>query len=331
MAVWQRVSGCVRKIETKLVSAKVIYKVDLFPCGEVIKVRISQPIRSIWCNPGNQGRYLRKTVEAFLWQLRKRTYRSTKILRLRSGALFKAYADCVISSALIYANWPEYHELTFLRRYLRAGEIVIDVGANVGHISLLLSDIVGPSGIFAFEPTPISFARLRENWELNGWPIENLKQMAVGARSGRVFIPNVDRPLTTNTILDTPAKAGSVEIPLVRLDDFRDSWHGQPIGLLKVDVEGYEQQVFRGARELLRIDRPRFVMFESLSGKIAPNVEALLAEVEYAVFQLGPDGRPEFAGQSAQNLFAIPEEYRKQFDADSAIQKVGFSYTEISA
>jgi FkbM family methyltransferase len=294
-------------------------------------MRITHPIRSIWCNPGNRGRYLRQTVAAFLWQLRKRTYRSTKILRLRSGALFKAYPDCVISSALIYANWPEYHELTFLRRHLRAGEIVIDVGANVGHISLLLSDIVGPSGIFAFEPTPISFGRLRENWELNSWPIENVKHMAVGARSGTVFVPNVDRPLTTNTISNTSAKAASVEIPLVRLDDLRDLWHGQPIGLLKVDVEGYEQHVFRGARELLRIDRPRFVMFESLSAKIDPNVAALLADAEYAVFQLGPDGRPDFAGRSAQNLFAVPKEYRKQFDTDSAIQKVGISYAEISA
>lgn len=277
-------------------------------------MRVAHPVRSIWCNPGNEGRYLRKTFAALLWQIRKRTYKTTKILILRSGVVFKAYPDCVVSSALVYASWPEYHELTFLRRHLRAGEILIDVGANVGHISLLLSDIVGPSAIFAFEPTPISFARLSENWQLNGWPIENLKQIAVGARSGTVFVADVDRPVTTNIISDNPGQVPSVEIPLLPLDALRHLWRGRRIGLLKIDVEGYEPHVFRGARELLRTDRPRFVMFESLSGTIDHKVADLLAAAEYSVFQLSQDGYADFAGQSAQNLFGIPEECRDQLN-----------------
>src|SRR5205823_15067838 len=110
--------------------------------------------KSIWANPGNRGKRLRKTLAALAWQCEKRTLKATRILTLPNNVRFKAYPDCVVSSALIYADWPEYHELMFLRRYLRASELVIDVGANVGHISLLLADVVGPRNVFALEPTP---------------------------------------------------------------------------------------------------------------------------------------------------------------------------------
>ena len=105
-----------------------------------------------------------------------------------------AHPDCVISSALIYADWPEYRELTFIRRRLRQGDVVIDVGANVGHILLLVSDIVGPDRLFAFEPTPLSFQRLKENWELNGWCTDHLHPMAIGSAPGNVVHSECGRP-----------------------------------------------------------------------------------------------------------------------------------------
>ena len=232
------------------------------------------------------------------------------MLRLPNGAHFKAYPDCVVSSALIYADWPEYHELMLLRQTLRAGELVIDVGANVGHIALLLSDIVGARNIFAFEPTPISFRRLAENWLINGWPADGLFQAAVGAQAGHVFVRDVERPLTTNSVSAHMTNARSVEVPLVRLDDMRHLWADRRIGLLKIDVEGYEQEVFRGSRGILAEQRPRLIMFESLTGAVNSEILALLAACSYHVFQLDQAGRTVFGASSAQNLFAIPSEHR---------------------
>lgn len=264
--------------------------------------------KSVWDNPGNRGKRLRKSLDAMLWQLQKHSLRSQRTLRLPNGLLFRAYPDCVVSSSLIYADWPEYCELMFLRRELRNEELVIDVGANVGHISLLLADMVGPGNIFAFEPTPVSFRRLVRNWQLNGWPTTGLFQAAIGARPGTVFVRDMDRPVTTNNVSDTPYPERCVEVPLRRLDDLRHLWQRRAIGLVKIDVEGYEGEVFHGCRRVLERDRPRLIMFESLSGAVDPEIASLLAGFQYVVFQLDSQGQPDTVGDSGQNLFAVPRE-----------------------
>src|SRR4051812_6040667 len=121
--------------------------------------------KSVWNNPGNRGQRIARLCRAAQWQFSKRIAPGAKLLRLPNGASFIAHPDCVVSSALTYAQWPEYHELQFIRRVLQRGQTVIDAGANVGHVSLLLSDICGGENIFAFEPTPVSFRRLCENWK----------------------------------------------------------------------------------------------------------------------------------------------------------------------
>lgn len=264
--------------------------------------------RSVWSNPGNAGRRLRRSCAAVGWQLRKRLIGRPRLLRLANGVRFCAYPDCVVSSALIYADWPEFMELMFLRRFLRPGELVLDVGANVGHISLLLADVVGAENLVCFEPTPVSYRRLTENWRLNGWPTELLLQAAAGAEEGMVRIPDVDRPVTTNSITAASAAPGSVEVRLVRLDDVRNTLPEKRIGLLKIDVEGHEPSVFRGARRMLSADRPRLVMFECLHGEVPAELRELFEDARYRLFQLDDSGRPEFSRLTAQNLFAIPDE-----------------------
>jgi FkbM family methyltransferase len=223
-----------------------------------------------------------------------------------------------VSSSLIYTDWPEYNELKFIRNQLGAGELVLDVGANVGHISLLLSDIVGPEAIFAFEPTPLTFGRLVNNWELNGWKTENLFQVAVGASDATTLVPDVTHPLTTNAI-QTEHEAGGLltRVPLVALDSMRSLWQKQTIGLLKIDVEGYEAEVFRGATALLQELRPRLIMFESLTPTVDQRILLTLRNNDYTTFQIGEDGKPDYAGAGAQNMFAIPVELAKRDTAGS--------------
>lgn len=220
-----------------------------------------------------------------------------------------AYPDCVVSSALYYAKWPDYHELQFIRRQLKSKHVVIDVGANVGHISLLLSDIVDPQNIFAFEPTPTSFRRLVDNWELNGWPTINLFQSAVGRSRGIVRIPDTFSPETRNAVTFVEGPNPTVEVTLKPLDACRSRWKNCRIGLVKIDVEGFEHEVFAGAQQLLEHDRPSLIMFESLSGSVDADIRRILEHARYLVFQLDSEGYADYKNTSAQNLFALPKEY----------------------
>lgn len=272
--------------------------------------------RSVWHNPGNRGHRLRHAFAAVAWQIRKRVWGKPRVLRLANGLRFRAHPDCVVSSALIYSRWPEYAELQFLRSQLRRDDVVLDVGANVGHLSLLLADVVGPGSLFAFEPTPLTFRRLVQNWQLNDWPTDQLFQVAVGAEAGQVLIPDSDRPETKNQVSKSQCSGPSVAVPLVRLDDYRHRWAGRKLGLLKIDVEGYEREVFRGGQQLLEVDRPGLIMFESLAGSVEAEIAALLQRVRYEVFQLDANGVPDFHHAVAQNLFAVPTERRREVCRD---------------
>jgi FkbM family methyltransferase len=265
---------------------------------------------SVWQNPGNRGQRLFRLGRAAAWQMEKRLWRRPRTVRLSNGVLFVAHPDCVVSSALTYANWPEFHELQFVRRFLQREDAIIDVGANVGHVSLLLSDLLTSENIFAFEPTPVSFRRLQENWRANAWPTTNLFQAAVGQSAGVVLIPDTSSPETKNAVAPANRDVAAVEVPLVSLDEYRQRWSGRRIGLLKIDVEGYEPQVLQGANQMLRSDRPRLIMFESLGGDVDATISATLANAGYAIFQLDQGGRPDFTRASSQNLFAVPTEER---------------------
>ena len=214
----------------------------------------------------------------------------------------------MVSSALCYADWPEYQALHFCRTHLSHGDLVFDVGANVGHISLLMSDVVGPENLICFEPTPVSYQRLRENFLLNGWPTESLFPVAVGEESGEVEIFDAPSPITTNRI-ESHARAGAqVEVQMVPLNEFCNYRPEACVGLLKVDVEGHEAAVFKGAEDFLERRKPKLILFESLDGHLDVEIRGLLETHAYVAFQLGRDGNPNVARLDAQNLFAAREE-----------------------
>ncbi|MEM8911830.1 MAG: FkbM family methyltransferase [Planctomycetota bacterium] len=271
--------------------------------------------KSIWSNPGNRGQRLRRSAMALLWQVTKRVAPKPKIIRLTNGRQFIAHPDCVISSALIYSEWPEFHEFTFIRAQLQQDDVLIDVGANVGHVGLLLSDIVRPADIVAFEPTPVTFARLEQNWKLNGQELPKLYPHAVGDVENDVLIPNPTSPITVNKPIhdECEKSADLVAVRLMPLDAFRHHWSERKIGLVKIDVEGFEAGVFAGAADTLHFDRPRLIMFESLAGGVDPKIDEVLKEARYEVFQLNESGQPVFDRCDSQNLFAIPSERRAEF------------------
>jgi FkbM family methyltransferase len=264
---------------------------------------VIQIVNFICRNPGNRGKRFAKLAQAFRWQISKRVTGRPRTIRLVNGVRFKAYSDCVVSSAVQYADWPEYHEIQFCRKFLKPGDTVIDVGANVGHFSLLLSDVVGADNIYCFEPTPVSWRRLVENFELNHWPTSRLLQVALGAAEGTVEFPDTESPVTTNSLSSTAKKKTSVQMKT--FDSLSNSFLPGSIALLKIDVEGYEEQLFAGAKNFLTQIQPRLIMFESLSGSLRPEIRRTLNDSGYWVFQLDEQGRPDDTQSlNAQNLFA---------------------------
>ena len=140
----------------------------------------------------------------------------------------------------------------YLKRHVRPGDIVLDVGANVGYISATAASYLQPGGeVHGFEPLPECFARLERLRELNPQFRLTFNNFALGETDDVLPISyNPDGDSRNATLISgTGNKAGQVrEVPVLRLDEYIRTHIPNPekICLIKIDVEGFEYRVLRG-------------------------------------------------------------------------------------
>jgi FkbM family methyltransferase len=163
-----------------------------------------------------------------------------------------------ISSRAYLAGFDE--SLTLFEAYRQAiprGTTAVDVGANIGIHSLVLSRCVGENGrVYSYEPSGSICEKLRENMALNGIQNVILRDVGVGANDTvQRFQPRQDE---FNIGLGRFDASGPVEVAVVKLDS--DLRAGGRISLIKVDVEGMELDVIRGASAILAQHRPTLVI-----------------------------------------------------------------------
>ncbi|HEX8734981.1 MAG TPA: FkbM family methyltransferase [Pyrinomonadaceae bacterium] len=199
--------------------------------------------------------------------------------------------------AAAYAE-VERAEQIFYLEYLREGMTVFDVGANVGELTLLFSRFAGASGsVHAFEPSRAAFERLeticraadRHNAVLNNLALSDEKgliRLHVYADNYLSFNSQAARPLKNYGLEIEPV--GIEETPATTIDDYcAENAIGQ-IDLLKIDTEGAELQVMKGARKMLSFKRIKCLTFEFGQttfdmGNRPEEIEDFLGEMNYNI------------------------------------------------
>ena len=196
----------------------------------------------------------------------------------------------------IYGCW-EFGELRVLRRVLRAGDVMVDVGAHVGFMTLAAARAVGERGeVHAFEPIPSNFARLERNVELNGLRNVRLHRSAVGAAGGtvRLGLTNIGVASGTTGGYTVGGEHGQVETPMVALDDYLpEQLADRRVRLLKIDAEGHEPAVLDGLASTLDRLPPDALMVEVNGEMLSEGGSGLLDRLRaagYAVHRIGPRG-----------------------------------------
>jgi len=152
-----------------------------------------------------------------------------------------------------------------LRQHLQPGGVFIDAGANVGFYSLLASSLVGPSGqVYAFEPMPVAHACAKRNLEQNRSSNVVLFHAALGAARAEADIYwNGDN----HTLSSLRARDGVDQVcgrcQVLALDDMvADGSISRSPDVVKIDVEGSEMDVLKGAQRLIRGSRPPLLIIE---------------------------------------------------------------------
>lgn len=217
----------------------------------------------------------------------------------------------------------EKRELLFVERFLKPGMTVLDIGAHHGLYSLLASRMVGGSGkVFSFEPSPRERKALRLNLRLNWSTNVSVQGIAMGSQAGESVFYIVDGDETgCNSLRPPEIQSGSVrptKVRVERLDDWTESKGITSVNFVKLDVEGAELDVLKGASRLLGVN-PRPVFLVELYdirtepwGYKASEIVQFLHDRRYSWFHLDEQGsifpaRHDLRTYDA-NLVAVPEE-----------------------
>jgi FkbM family methyltransferase len=247
-----------------------------------------------------------------------------------------------LSRALYISGTYEPNTLCVLRSLLQPGAVCLDVGANVGVVSLAASRWVGPAGhVYAFEPSAREFARLCDSIERsqvrNITPVRAALPSFLGSATLRVAAAASGG---LNTLGDSfPYQGVEVEqmeqVEVMTLDDFVERHALAPVSVIKLDIEGSEGEAITGATRLLTRDRPVLVLevfartLQSTGWTVA-RLENLIAAAGYVLFEID-DATAELhslaslSGHSEQNVVALPAERSREILSRVSASLIGHS------
>jgi FkbM family methyltransferase len=244
---------------------------------------MSSPLRSIaelvslfryWQRHPLAKRDITGTIARFLrWQLGSRFVRMPVLVPWLGSTSLVIETGMTGATMNVYCGLHEAADMAFVLHVLRPGDAFVDVGANVGTYTILASG-VALARTLALEPIPATFERLMRNVRLNDLLSRvEPRCLAVGAHSGSVRLTTgCDTTNRAVSLLPSLSQEPTVEVPLSSLDQLLHEVGFSPL-VWKVDVEGYEPEVLRGAVAALQQPHLRAVLLEADTPSIQRTME----------------------------------------------------------
>ncbi|MFA4818169.1 MAG: FkbM family methyltransferase [Parcubacteria group bacterium] len=145
-----------------------------------------------------------------------------------------------------YKKISDRKKIQALKKIIKPGMVVVDIGANIGFYSILFSKLVGATGrVYAFEPDEENFRHLERN-TINLKNV-SINKKAVSDKSGKIKLYVSDDLNIDHHTYDAGENRKFIEIEAVSLDDF---FGNKPIDFIKIDIQGYEYYAILGGEKL---------------------------------------------------------------------------------
>ena len=230
-----------------------------------------------------------------------------RLVTLDNYRIYASASDEAVGRHVVGGAYEPY-VAAVLRRFLRPGMSVLDVGANIGVFTLLAASVVGPRGsVLAIEPNPANARMIEASRLANGFAHVTTLQAAAARDKGIMVLntfdsngttsyPDPDRLLTANTV------------GAIRIDDVMNA--PDRVDLVKIDVEGAEYGALLGAEATLRRCKPVLVSEFSpgqlvpMSGIDGPGYLRWLMKLGYQLGVISRDGSPPSAGLPVEQIMA---------------------------
>jgi FkbM family methyltransferase len=251
--------------------------------------------------------------------------------RGKTGSLFTGTTSDFHAHPFAVCGYSDWRNWAVALVTCQPGDLIVEIGANVGTETVGFSDIVGATGrVVAFEPLPSNLAALEA--AVRGFRHANVTLLpyALSDRAGRdrFAVPPTsmsqgtghllgpeERATGTTTYYDAAVEMGSIEVECRVLDEFAEQVAG--VRLLVADAEGAEVLILRGAQHVLTAHRPAMVLEASKThqrraGMELADLHAELMGLGYAAYELGPLDLEEVVdperGSEFANWLCVPQE-----------------------
>jgi FkbM family methyltransferase len=226
----------------------------------------------------------------FRWQFGSRILGTPAIVPFVENAVLVVEPGMTGATGNIYCGLHEFNDMALLLHFLREEDSFVDVGANIGSYSVLAAAVC-QCKVIALEPVPETFKKLERNLRMNR--IESLvdaRQMAAGESAGSIrFTADLD---TANKVAPAGYAGRIIEVPGVPLDALVADF---PAAMWKVDVEGFEEAVLRGAPNVLNQESLLVVLLEGDS----PMIESTMHSAGFKRSAYNPINREFTVGSSS--------------------------------
>jgi len=174
-----------------------------------------------------------------------------------------------------YKRFSDKHEITIVKNYIKPDMTVVDIGANIGFYTNLMSKLVGEKGrVYAFEPSPQNFNLLQKYNRNNN---VTLIQAAVAQSTGQIPLYISDKLNVDHRTYKTDEDRETVNVPSYRLDDYLKN---QKVDFIKMDVQGFEYNALLGMENILKNN---------------PQIKLLMEYWPYGLIQAGTTPEKLFA------------------------------------
>jgi FkbM family methyltransferase len=202
-----------------------------------------------------------------------------------------------LSARLTAERIWDFDQTLLLLKYVQPGDIVVDVGANIGYYARLLGRCAGRRGtVYAFEPDPDNLRVLRAN-AARAWPCKvEILPVALGDTAGPALLYRSPDNFGDHRLSYREGR-GTCPIDVVRADDVLGA-SDRPVTLIKIDVQGTEEKVLQGMRRLIDRNAPHLAVFVEfspellrLAGSSADSFLDLIDRLGARVLRFGSNGR----------------------------------------
>lgn len=219
---------------------------------------IFRTFKLIFNHPLTRNRRVAAYKRWLRWQLGSRINLGGSVVEFVGGTRLLAQPGMTGATGNIYCGLHECHDMGFVLHFLREGDLFLDVGANIGSYTVLASGAARAETI-CFEPVPETFQHLLDNIYLNRL-IDRVTPLnvAVGAEAGELEMM-ADQDTINRVVTGEVYSGAKVKVPVVSLDEILG---GRVPKLIKIDVEGFETLVLRGAAHTLGDPKLEAVLME---------------------------------------------------------------------